>query len=218
MNNINTKLLFDNISSQYDFVNDLISLKTHLLIKKCALNLLQIKSNTKILDVCSGSGDFTKIINQTYKDKHIQIIGCDFSKKMLDVAKEKNKNNSFVLADCTNLPFENEYFDYVIIGFGLRNIKNRKKSIQEMSRVLKKHGKLLHLDFGEHNIFSKIFDFLLLLIIKIFNINSQPYKYLIQSKKEFPIPKNLIKEFEGLECTKIKYYLFKIISAQVFEK
>ncbi len=212
------KNMFDEISPYYDKMNNFISLGTHFLLKYLAVKELGIKPRTMILDLCCGTGDFTKIITRFYP--RAKIIGLDFSQNMLKIAKTKNPKGVFVQADCTEIPFSEDEFDYITMGFGLRNIKKRSKALDEIYRVLNKGGKFLQIDFGNHNHFSKIFDLLVPLIAKISGKNSEHYKYLLNSKKEFPNPDELIREFEthGFKYVKKCSYLFGTISAQIMQK
>ena len=212
------KKIFDEISSYYDFMNNVISFGMHYLIKFLAIKELQIEPRTMVLDLCCGTGDFTKIISKFYPKA--RVIGFDISEKMIKLAKNKNPLGVFMQGDCSNLPFENGEFDYVTMGFGLRNIENRDKTISEIYKVLKKGGKFMQLDFGEHNLISKIFDFIVPLEVKLFNKKAQNYEYLLKSKKEFPKPDELIMEFEkhGFKYVKKCNFLFGVISAQIVEK
>lgn len=210
--------LFDDISFMYDKMNNFISFGTHYFIKKKAVELLNISSKTRVLDICCGSGDLAKIIQNKYKD--VEITGVDFSTKMLELAKKKNKKANFILSDCTKMSFLDEEFDFATMAFGLRNIKNDDLAIKEAFRVLKKNGKLLHLDFGESNFFSGIFDCLILFFAKFLKKYAKHYEYLICSKQSFYSQKELVEKFQkqGFVLEKRKDFLFGIISAQVFEK
>lgn len=212
------KNMFDEISEYYDFMNNCISLGTHYFIKYLSLKLLDIKQYTLILDLCCGTGDFSKIISKLSPTS--KVIGLDFSAKMLKTAKQKNPQMTFIQGDCTYLPFKDNEFDYITIGFGLRNIANRTKAISEIYRILKPQGKFLHLDFGTHNTLSRMFDLIVLSAVKLTGKNFKHYKYLLESKKDFPPPDKLIKEFEKQRFKFIKRqdYLFGIISAQIMEK
>lgn len=212
------KSMFDEIAFCYDEVNNLISFKTHYLIKILAIKALKIKPNSNILDLCTGTGDFVKIISKLYPN--CTIVGLDNSENMLKNAKLKNQNNQFILADCINTPFENNEFDYITMGFGLRNIENREITLKEIYRILKNDAKFLHLDFGEHNFISSIFNYTTLLFIKFFIKNKEPYKYLIASKNNFIKPDELIKELKkiGFKQIKKKYFLFKTICATIAQK
>jgi len=212
------KQLFDEIASYYDFINNIISFFTHYFIKILAIKDLKIKDNSKILDLACGTGDITKIVSKYYPKT--DITGLDISDKMLDIAKKKNPDNKFVLGDILNLPFKDNKFNYITIFFGLRNVENRTNAINEIYRVLKKDGLFLHLDFGEDNFLSKIFDFLTPLIAKFFRKNIEHYKYLIESKNDYPKPDDLIEEFKhaGFKFVSKKYFLFKTISCQIMKK
>ena len=82
------KNMFDEISAYYDKINNFISLCTHYLIKEKTIKLLNIKPQSTILDLCCGTGDFTKIIHKLHPDT--KIIGADFSPEMIKLAKKKN--------------------------------------------------------------------------------------------------------------------------------
>lgn len=211
------KNMFNKIAEKYDFVNNLISFYTHKIFKLKAIKSLEIKDEHKILDLCCGSGDISRIIKKISPKS--EIIGVDFSPNMLNIAKRKNKNIKYIEADATNLPFLDNEFDIIIIGFGLRNIENFNKALDEIYRILKKDGQFLHLDFEGNSKFSFLYDWLILLILKFFIENIEPYKYLINSKKEFYNTKELIKNFNKKGFNKIKSQNFlNIISYQLMKK
>lgn len=212
------KEMFNSIADRYDFNNNLISLGMHKLIKAQSIKNLDINSNAKILDVCCGTGDFIEIIHKNCSD--IKITGVDFSDKMLAIAAKKTPYAELVHGDCTGLPFSDESFDIVTAGFGLRNIEDYRSALSEIYRVLKKDGQFLHLDFGQKNLPSKIFDIMVLPLIKIFYGKKMPYQYLLRSKEEFFTPEKLIEMFENhgfiLKCR--KDFLFGVISMQIMKK
>lgn len=210
--------MFDKIAAKYDFLNNIISFSTHIFVKKAAIKALNIKSRSKILDLCSGSGDLGRIIKDNVSN--VTVFGADYSVKMLDIAKKKNPDIEYFNMNATALEFEDNSFDYIVMGFGLRNIPNKNAALAEVYRVLKPCGKFLHLDFGQKTIFSKIFDKVVLFAVSIFTKEKDAYTYLINSKNNFLEPEELVKTFEeqGFICEKIRYLLFGIISFQVFKK
>lgn len=210
--------IFDEISGYYDKMNNFISLGTHYFIKKIALKNLKIKQNSYILDLCCGTGDFTQIIDKI--EPKAKVIGLDNSVEMIKLAKHKNPQKVFMHGDCTNLPFKDREFDYITVGFGLRNVDNRQKALSEIYRTLKTEGKFMHLDFGRHGFGGKCFDFWVPILVKIFGVNHENYHYLIESKNEYPEPQVLIKEFEthGFKLVKRKDFLFGAVSYQILEK
>ena len=211
--------MFDNIAKVYDRNNNIISFGTHNIIKKLAVDELDLKDGQKVLDICCGTGDIGKILSDTkYK---LDVIGVDFSDNMLQICRRNcEEYTDLIKADATDLPFENNEFDIITMTFGLRNVQNRKLAIKEAYRVLKPNGQMLHLDFGRKNLPSKVFDFISKIGIRLFYGNKLPYEYLINSKNEFPEPEELIKEFEAenFKLRKQKDYLLSIVSAQVFTK
>ncbi len=212
------RTMFNMIANKYDFVNNVMSFGTQNHVKNRAIKMLDIKPHDNVIDLCCGTGDLSGIIKKT--SPHACITGIDFSEKMLSVAKEKYTDICFMQGDVTNLPYADNSFDFAVMGFGLRNILNAEKAVEEVYRILKPNGKFLHLDFGRKNFASRVYDKMTPLLIKLFTENTQAYSYLIKSKQEFPIPKDLIKDFEskGFKLVKRKDFLCGVISAQVLEK
>ena len=159
------KNLFDNLSNKYDFMNNIISFSTHKTIKEKAIKALNIKPNSKVLDLCCGTGDLGAIIKEI--EPTCDVVGVDFSSQMLEIARKKHPNITFWEADATNLSFEKNSFDYIVMGFGLRNIPQKNKVLENIYKILKTNGKFLHLDFGKQNKISKIYDNLILFLAKI---------------------------------------------------
>lgn len=210
--------MFNMISERYDFINNIISFGTHNIIKKKCVKLLKLNNNFNVLDLCCGTGDLAQNIKKYYPNTN--VVGVDFSEKMIEISKNKIRNVKFIKGDATNLPFPENTFDVVTMGFGLRNIQNAEKAIEEIYRVLKPSGKFLHLDFGEKNYISKIYNKFILSIIGFFTENKYAYRYLIESKRMFLTPDELINDFEkkGFRFVKRADYIFKTISCQIFEK
>ena len=215
------KKMFDEIAPKYDFMNNVISFGLHKLIKKSAVNKLDLKNGAKVLDLCCGTGDISKLLAD--KKEVEKVIGVDFSLKMLELSAIKNshKKIEYINADCLNLPFEDNSFDAVTIFFGLRNIPDKEKAINEIYRVLKPEGQVLHLDFQNGNrFFDFLFNFFAPLFAKIFTKTSDAYKYLVKTKQRFYKPDELKEVFALHNLNeKAEYsFLFSTISAQVFIK
>lgn len=216
----NIKNMFDEISDKYDFINNLISFSTHLEIKAKAINALKIpnKSSVKVLDLCCGSGDLIKIVNKKFPN--VQVFGVDFSQKMLQIAHKKCKVAELYEADATNLPFNDSFFDFVLMGFGLRNIQDENNAILEAYRVLKSGGKFLHLDFEPNGDYVKIYDKLVPYLTKIFLKDIGPYLYLLKSKNDFYSSEELIEKFEDFGFGFVNYekLCFNMIAYQIMKK
>jgi len=207
--------MFENLSQNYDFMNNIITFGMHKFIKEKALKNIPINSGMKILDVCTGTGDIPLILSQNYKNTP-EITAIDFSEKMLEIAKQKTKkynNINFLKADALNLPFEDNYFDIVFISFGLRNLSDTKKGIEELKRVAKKDGCVSSLDLGKSNGMLKhavrfYFSYVIPVLGKIFNGSSEPYIYLPESGNKFASPQELISIFYDCGFKEVKNYNF----------
>ena len=119
-------------------------------IRKCTPEFSGMKVGDKVLDVCCGTG--AQVLE--YGRRGIIATGIDISPNMLNIAmrnrmKQKAVNVSFQLADATNLPFLDGYFDYASISLGLHDKGKpiRYQIISEMKRVIKQDGALILIDY-----------------------------------------------------------------------
>ena len=217
-NFLHIKNIFESISSEYDFMNDLMTFKNHSKWKKEIAEIAKYSSPKKILDVATGTGDIA--INLS-KIKGSKIEGVDVSGNMLKIARKKIdelKIDNIVLKTCEaeNLVFEDNHFDIVSIGYGVRNFSKLEKGLSESYRVLKKDGKLIILETSiPENLIIKfmytiITSIYIPLIAYIFSGKTKAYLYLLDSTKKFP-PKNKFIEmlyrtgFEKVETRKKLY-------------
>ena len=193
-NFLHIKNIFESISSEYDFMNDLMTFKNHSKWKKEIAEIAKYSSPKKILDVATGTGDIA--INLS-KIKGSKIEGVDVSGNMLKIARKKInelKIDNIVLKTCEaeNLVFEDNHFDVVSIGYGVRNFSNLEKGLSESYRVLKKDGKLIILETSiPENLIIKfmytmITSIYIPLIAFIFSGKTKAYLYLLDSTKKFP--------------------------------
>lgn len=212
------KRMFDKIALKYDFINNLISFGTHYWVKKKVISNLRVEPNSKVLDLCCGTGDLGKIIKEIQPS--CDVIGVDFSSQMIEMARKNNPNITYWEMDATSLSFEKNSFDYIVMGFGLRNIEQKNKALDEVHRILKTNGNFLHLDFCTSSIFSNIYDNFVIFISKIFIKDTKPLKYLILSKKQFLSSDELVDlfKFNKLFCIKKEDLCLKMISYQIMKK
>lgn len=210
--------MFNKISSRYDFINNVISFGTQRIVKKYCISQLDIRPHESVVDLCCGTGDMALYVKK--QQLYAIVTGIDFSPQMLKIAKKRTSDINFLLSDVSTLPFEDSSIDYVIMSFGLRNINIPEKVIEEVYRVLKPNGKFLHLDFGEKNFVNYLFDKAVPFFTGLLTNNEEAYNYLIESKKSFLSPKDLIKDFEskGFVLYKRIDFIFKTISCQIMQK
>ncbi|TVP66268.1 MAG: bifunctional demethylmenaquinone methyltransferase/2-methoxy-6-polyprenyl-1,4-benzoquinol methylase UbiE [Nodularia sp. (in: Bacteria)] len=144
--------IFDRIAPVYDELNNWLSLGQHRIWKEMTVKWSAAKPGDTCLDLCCGSGDLAfrlaKYVGTTGK-----VHGVDFSPNLLAAAKERSQNQypqpaiSWIEADVLHLPFDDNQFDAATMGYGLRNVTDIPRSLQELHRVLKPGAKAAILDF-----------------------------------------------------------------------
>jgi len=187
--------MFDNISHRYDFLNHFLSLGIDKGWRHTAINFLRPLKPAQILDVATGTGDFAL---QALALKPEKVIGVDISEGMLSVGRKKiaNKHLEKLVelrnGDSENLPFEENRFDAVTVGFGVRNFENLNKGLREIFRVLKPGGMIVVLEFSRprkfpfKQLYRFYFRFILPKIGRIVSSDKAAYTYLPESVEVFP--------------------------------
>ena len=187
--------MFNSISGKYDFLNHFLSLGIDILWRKRAVRLLKNHQPKLILDIATGTGDFAIEALSLNPEK---IIGVDISEGMLSIGREKliKKNLTdkieLLSGDSEVLPFEDNFFDAVIVSFGVRNFENLEKGLSDMLRVLKPGGKVVILEFSKpksfpfKQIYQFYFQWILPKIGKLISKNHAAYTYLPDSVEAFP--------------------------------
>jgi demethylmenaquinone methyltransferase/2-methoxy-6-polyprenyl-1,4-benzoquinol methylase len=187
--------MFNNIAVKYDFLNHFLSLGIDRIWRYKAINELKEIKPKRILDLATGTGDFAIAALRLNPEK---IVGMDISAGMLEVGKikmTKKKYNHIIdmrLGDSENLPFEDNYFDALTVGFGVRNYENLEKGLIEMLRVTRSGGKIVILEFSKPKRFpiKQAFGFYSRFIIPFFgkriSKDEKAYAYLPESVAAFP--------------------------------
>ena len=184
--------VFQDVFDKYDLMNDLMSLGVHRLWKKNFINWLNPQKNTTLIDVASGTGDIAKLyLKKTNNNGSVYCL--DENKGMVNLNKKRFKDFTNVKTFCDSaekLNFNDNYFDYYTISFGIRNVDNIKLAIKEAYRVLKPGGRFLCLEFSkvENNLLNKFYQTYSKSIPKIGKLvigKSEPYEYLITSINKF---------------------------------
>ena len=156
--------VFHSVAEEYDLMNDVMSLGMHRAWKQMLIELSELAEGSMALDIASGTADIPKLITEKFKSVSVHVT--DINESMLSLGRERSinenffQNCSFTLASGESLPYKDDTFDLVSVGFGLRNFTNKEQGLKEMKRVLKPGGVLLILEFSKptNSIFSKIYD------------------------------------------------------------
>lgn len=210
--------MFNQIANRYDLLNRIMSFGIDIRWRNEAISALQLQPGEQILDIATGTADFSLQIARRHKG--VRIVGLDPSKGMLTIAKKKVAQDfrasiSLIEGDAQSLPFFDHSFDAIGMAFGIRNVPNRISALKEIRRVLKVNGRAVILELSDPppGIFQKLTKFYIRKIIPWLGgllSSSHEYNYLQQSIAYFPPAEEfaaLIKNC-GLETLFIKSLTF----------
>ncbi|MBM4109186.1 MAG: bifunctional demethylmenaquinone methyltransferase/2-methoxy-6-polyprenyl-1,4-benzoquinol methylase UbiE [Phycisphaerae bacterium] len=146
--------MFAAIAPSYDLNNRLHSLWRDQAWRRFAVRAADVRPGDRVLDVACGTGDLAEVFAA---GPAAEVVGLDFTPQMLDVARaRRNRLNhararklAYVEGDALALPFPDASFDVVSIAFGLRNVADPARALAEFARVLRPHGRLVILEFGQ---------------------------------------------------------------------
>ena len=206
--------LFAAIARRYDLLNDLQSFGLHRLWKRRVVELAAVKVGDRTLDLCCGTGDLAFALAR----HGAEVTGLDFSEKMLEVAEARRLKNSkletqnlkLVQGDAQQIPFPDNSFDAVTVGYGLRNLTSWEKGLEEMIRVAKSGGRIVILEFGkpENALWRKIYFTHLKCSVPLIGLlfcgNSQAYAYILESLKHYPAQLAVAEKMRGLKLANVR--------------
>ena len=208
--------VFHSVAEEYDLMNDVMSLGMHRAWKQMLIELSELAEGSMALDIASGTADIPKLITEKFKSVSVHVT--DINESMLSLGRERSinenffQNCSFTLASGESLPYKDDTFDLVSVGFGLRNFTNKEQGLKEMKRVLKPGGVLLILEFSKptNSIFSKIYDWYSFNIIpKLGSLlvnDAESYQYLAESIRMHPDQETLKNMVLDSGFKKCKFY------------
>lgn len=191
------KTMFNNISSSYDLLNDLLSLGIHRIWKKRLVNHMVSDSPSSVLDCATGTGDIAIMIKDSSPNTRVE--GVDFSENMLSEAKKKTNAITWDVADVMKMKYADNEFEASCISYGIRNVEDYTVALAEMARVTSK--KLCVLEFGQPQfppfrwIYFGIMNYFMPLMGKLFK-KEEAYKYLVDSSKKFPCAEDFCVEIK----------------------
>ncbi len=151
-NPVTVKSLFAAVARRYDLLNHVLSLSIDRIWRRRLVSLSGVTDGARVLDICAGTGDIVIAFLRATRYGH--VVGLDFSREMLAVGREKldawgrGAGAALVCGDALVLPFADDTFDVATMGFGLRNLADYGRGIEEAARVLRPGGKLLILEFA----------------------------------------------------------------------
>lgn len=208
--------MFESIAPKYDIMNDILSFRRHKAWRRFTMRKMNVQVGQNALDLCCGTCDWTIQLAQASKTG--QITGLDFSPNMLMHGQQKidkiglTRQIRLIEGNAMALPFEDNTFDYITIGFGLRNVPDYMQVIREMRRVVKPGGKVVCLELSKptwqpfKSIYYFYFQRLLPMLGKWIAKRYDQYKWLPESLAAFPDHKELKQMFIEADLNDVEAY------------
>ena len=209
--------VFHSVAAKYDLMNDLMSFGIHRLWKRFAIDCAGLRPAQKVLDLAGGTGDLTARFSRIVGERG-EVVLADINDSMLKVGRDKLRNLGlvdnirYVQANAEALPFPDNHFDLITIGFGLRNVTDKEKALASMFRVLKPGGRLLVLEFSKptSELMAKLYDLYSFHILpkmgKLVARASDSYQYLAESIRMHPDQDTLKGMMETVGFESVDYF------------
>jgi demethylmenaquinone methyltransferase / 2-methoxy-6-polyprenyl-1,4-benzoquinol methylase len=207
--------LFATIANRYDFINDVQSFGLHRRWKRQLVALAKVKTGDRALDICCGTGDITFALAA----QGAEVTGLDFTEQMLTVAERRRvaacpkleiQNPKFIRGDAMNLPFPDESFDAITVGYGLRNLANWEMGLSEMIRVAKPGARIVVLDFGkpDNSVWRIAYYGYLRLCVPIYGLlfagSATAYAYILESLRHYPAQRGVENKMRALGLRNVR--------------
>jgi len=209
--------VFASVAGKYDVMNDLMSFGAHRLWKHFTLSLTGLKPGQRALDVAGGTGDLALgMLRQVGKEG--RVVLSDINQSMLEVGRDRLLDAGFVgnaeclVADAERLPFDDNSFDCLTIGFGLRNVTDKAAALRSMYRVLKPGGQLLVLEFstpvapGLKPLYDAYSFNVLPMLGRFVARDAASYRYLAQSIRMHPNQETLLEMLRTAGFGEARYH------------
>jgi demethylmenaquinone methyltransferase/2-methoxy-6-polyprenyl-1,4-benzoquinol methylase len=212
------RAMFDRIAAVYDPLNTAMTAGLHHRWRERAVDLAGVGPGARVLDVAAGTGDLTLALARRLAPQG-EVVGSDFSEGMLARARTKAAREAvpgvevrFEWADALQLPYDDDSFDAVTVGFGARNFSDLSRGLAEMVRVVRQGGRVVVIELARPmrpplSFFFRVwFDRLVPLLGRLGG-GSEAYTYLPNSVKRWPLPAALAAEFQHVGLVDIRYLL-----------
>jgi demethylmenaquinone methyltransferase/2-methoxy-6-polyprenyl-1,4-benzoquinol methylase len=216
--------LFSIVAPRYDLINDLQSLGLHRRWKGTLIEMAGVQPGDRALDVCCGTGDVAFAL----RHRGAEVTALDFSPAMLAVAQQRANDFlqpcsgglrppqmtpppvQFLRGDALRLPFPGESFDVVTVAYGLRNLADWERGLEEMWRVARPGARLLVLDFGKpanpcwRGLYFGYLRFLVPWFGRLLCKDAATYAYIFASLQNYPAQRGVAAKMESLHCAGIR--------------
>jgi demethylmenaquinone methyltransferase/2-methoxy-6-polyprenyl-1,4-benzoquinol methylase len=199
--------VFDSVVTDYDLMNDVMSLGIHRLWKRLAIGMANIRPGQQVLDLAGGTGDLVMLIAPRVGPQG-RVVLSDINNAMIRTGRARlldkgiAGNVEYLQADAERLPFPDSSFDCITMAFGLRNVTHKQAALDSMYRVLKPGGRLLILEFSRPAALLKpAYDFYSFSILprlgQLIAGDAASYRYLAESIRMHPDQMTLVGMLES---------------------
>ncbi len=208
------RAMFDRISGVYDRMNSVMTAGMHHRWRRRAADLASVEAGDRVLDVACGTGDLSlELARRVGADG--EVVGCDFSAQMLELARAKASampNVRFEWANALGLPYGDDEFAAATVGFGVRNFSDLEQGLRELVRVVRPGGRVVVLEMTTParpplSTFFRVWFDRVVPALGRFAGDSDAYTYLPSSVRRFPGPAELATTFERCGLHDIRYVL-----------
>jgi demethylmenaquinone methyltransferase/2-methoxy-6-polyprenyl-1,4-benzoquinol methylase len=209
--------VFESVAENYDLMNDVMSFGTHRLFKRMTLEMSGVRRGHKVLDLAGGTGDLAALFAPVVGSEG-QVVLADINAEMMRVGRDRLLDRgltqvAFCQANGERLPFEDNTFNCITIGFGLRNFSDKLKALIELKRILVQGGALLVLEFSkpQNPVIEagyKAFQSLWPGIGRVLVGDADSYQYLVESIDMHPSQEALKLMMEDAGFESVEYHNF----------
>jgi len=209
------KGVFEKVASRYDLMNDVMSMGIHRIWKDAMMDWLAPRSGQRVLDVAGGTGDIA--FRFLKRAPGAEAVVVDLTEDMLVAGRERaeaqalGKRLDWMVGDAMALPFDDNSFDVYTISFGIRNVTDIAKALEEAFRVLRPGGRLMVLEFSHlpepaaqaaydaysYNVIPRMGE--------VIAGDRDSYQYLVESIRRFPDQTVFADLLRGAGFENVKY-------------
>jgi demethylmenaquinone methyltransferase/2-methoxy-6-polyprenyl-1,4-benzoquinol methylase len=195
-------------------MNDLMSGGLHRLWKRFAVEQSGLRPGQRVLDVAGGTGDLTRLLTRRVGEAG-EVVLTDINTAMLERGRDRLADAGIVVTivqcDAERLPFRDQHFDCVTIGFGLRNVTRKARALREMTRVLRPGGRLLVLEFSHiWTPLRPLYDAYSFQVLprlgRIVADDADSYRYLAESIRNHPSQEELKLMMAAAGLERVEYW------------
>jgi demethylmenaquinone methyltransferase / 2-methoxy-6-polyprenyl-1,4-benzoquinol methylase len=205
------RAMFDRIAGVYDRMNRVMTAGLDARWRARAADLAALGAGGRALDVACGTGDLSIELASRVGERG-KVVGCDFSERMLELARHKAPAVRFEQANALDLPYAAAEFDAATVGFGARNFADLERGLSEMARVVRPGGRVVVLEITTPqrpplSWFYRVWFDRIVPVLGRLTGQADAYSYLPSSVRRFPAPEQLAALMAGVGLGRIRWVL-----------